>query len=102
MALADSYGFRLPFVRRLDVAAARSPLQDEIAARRRAIARLVPDLRSAESRGDRLAYDALTARVRTEGDSLRALYHRLAPTPEYRRRLDTQFAQVLGEHHHGH
>lgn len=100
VALADSYGFRVPFVKRLDVSAARSPLQSDIARQRQAIARLVPDLRTAQAREDGAAYRALAARVTLHGDSLRALYGRLAPTPEYRHRLEAQYAQALGTHRH--
>jgi len=102
VALADSYGFRLPFVKRLDFLATASPTQDSIAVERKAITALVPELKAAEARGDRAGYAAAAAKVRVIGDTLHALYDRAAPTPEVRRRLDTQYAQALGMEHHHH
>ncbi|MSR07740.1 MAG: hypothetical protein EXR93_11845 [Gemmatimonadetes bacterium] len=99
VALADSYGFRLPFVKRLDITEARSPLQDSVAVHREAIRRLAIDLRAADARKDEAASASLRSGIRAHGDFLHALYDRIAPTPEVRNRLDAQFAQSAGGHH---
>ncbi len=103
VALAESYGFRLPYAKRLDRLAEGKPAADSLAEHRQEIGQLITELRAAEQSSDRRAYDTAAAKIIAEGAALRELYDQLAPTTEFREQLDRQYANALGMggHHHG-
>ncbi len=100
VALGEVVGFRLPYVKRLDVITEGNALRSPIDRHRLSLASVAEALRTCRPG----ACQAIAEEAVAHGDSLRSLYDRLAPTAEFREQMDRQFeAAVRGpEHHHGH
>ena len=95
LALAETYGSRMPVSNRVQRETRDSALVDSVLARRAAIAALVSALKQAQTAGDRAAYDRLAARAVAEWEALLALYKRMAPTPQLQAQVGRAHERVL-------
>ena len=105
LALGESYGARMPYARRLEFINEDESLARAVAAHRAVIAKLVPQLVSAEQQGNRAAFDRLAGEAVAEWHLLRAVYESMAPTPEMLTQLKREHGMALGtetHHPHGH
>ncbi len=102
LALAEMYDARLPYARRSEHFNRSVALAESLAVRRTAIATLVPILLAADENGDRLKYDRAADQVIRHGEALRALYRKMALTPEVRDEVDAEYQRMLApaSHHH--
>jgi hypothetical protein len=95
LALAETYDSRMPYARRIEMTTRDSVSRDSLTARRAAIAQLIPVLKRAEAADDGMAYATAMRRAIGEWDAIRAIYGRLAQTPELRRQLDRQYDMAM-------
>lgn len=102
LALAETYGARLPAGHRITREAGRTGKRGVLQAPRDSIKALIPRLRESEAKGDSVAYNSLRSAVLAQWSELMKRYDELAPTPEIRKRLGIEVAQATGEaaHHH--
>ena len=68
---------------------------EEVAARRAAIAALVPALKQAQAAGNRAAYDQAATLTIAEWEALLGLYGRMAPTPQLKAQVGRAHERVL-------
>ena len=95
MALAETYGSRMPVSNRVQRENQDAALVDSVAARRAAIAALVPALKQAQTSGNRAAYDQAATRTIAEWEALLGLYGRMAPTPQLKAQVQRAHERVL-------
>lgn len=95
LALAETYGSRLPVSNRVQRENRDSALTDSVAGRRAAIAALIPALKQAQTAGDRAAYDRVAGRAVAEWEALVALYQRMAATPQLRAQVERAHERML-------
>jgi hypothetical protein len=102
LALAETYGARLPYARLVEATANLPGLADSLAAHRAALRRLVPQLVTAERGSNRAQWNALAAQAIKEEESLLGWYAAAAPSPAVKAQLELERALALGEarHHH--
>ena len=91
LALAETYGSRMPVANRVVRENRDSALADSVAGHRAAIAELIPAMQQAQTSRDRAAYERLVERAIAEWKALLALYQQMATTPQLK-------AQVLRGH----
>ena len=95
LALAETYGSRMPVANRVYRETPDTTLRDSVAARRAAIAALIPAMKQAQTSGDRAAYDRAAARTVAEWQALLELYKRMAPTPQLQTQVGRAHERVL-------
>jgi len=95
LALAETYGSRMPVSNRVQRENRDSALADSVAGRRVAIAALIPALNQAQTAGDRAAYERVAARTVAEWEALLGLYKRMAPTPQLQAQVGRAHERVL-------
>jgi hypothetical protein len=102
LALAETYGARLPAAHRITREAGRTGKRGILQGPRDSIRALVPKLREAEQKGDTVAFAALRSGAMAQWALLLKHYDELAPTAEIKKRLGIEVAQATGEsaHHH--
>lgn len=101
LALAETYGSRLPVANRVQRENQDPALADSAAARRAGIAALIPGLKRAEAAGDRSAYDRLAGQAVAEWEALLGVYERMAATPQLKdqvRRANERVVAVSAHH----
>jgi hypothetical protein len=101
IALGESYGARLMTAAIIERYTARAGRAHKLDVHRATMRGHVRDLLAAEQKGDAKAYDAARKRVLATWTLLLDEYHAIAPTPQIRKRFDTELEQLLGAHHHG-
>jgi hypothetical protein len=103
LALAESYGARLPAAHRIHREAMRGGKSAMLQAPRDSIKALVPKLKDAEARSDQKAYAALRTATIAQWTELLKRYEEVAPTAQIKKRLGIEVAQNTGagaSHHH--
>ena len=95
MALAETYGSRMPVANRVQRENRDSALVDSVAARRAAIAAFLPALNQAQGAGDPAAYERVAARTVAEWEALLGLYERMAATPQLKAQVQRAHERVL-------
>jgi len=95
LALAETYGSRMPVANRVQRENRDSALADSVATRRAAIAALVPALKQAQAAGDRAAYERVAVRTVAEWEALLGLYQRMAATPQLKAQVQRAHERVL-------
>ncbi len=95
LALAETYGARMPVANRVHRETRDTTLRDLVAARRVAIAALIPALKQAQTAGDRSAYEQVAARAVAEWEALLELYKRMAPTPQLQAQVGRAHERML-------
>ena len=95
LALAETYGSRMPVANRVQRENRDTALADSVAGRRAAIAALIPALRQAQTAGDRAAYEGVAARTVAEWEALLGLYQRMATTPQLKAQVQRAHERVL-------
>jgi hypothetical protein len=95
MALAETYGSRMPVSNRVQRENPDSSLADSVARRRAAIAASIPALKQAQAARDRAAYERVAARTVAEWEALRGLYERMAATPQLKAQVQRAHERVL-------
>ena len=102
IALAESYGARLITAGLIERYVATASRETKIPSLRATMRGLAGELVAAEKKGDTKQYDAVRKRILATWSSFVDEYHALAPTPQLRKRFDTELEQLLGSaHHHG-
>ncbi len=97
VALGESYGAKLPEAHRVDHEAQATGTIPVLQTHRTALRELVPQLVAAEKSGDKVKYDALRKKTISTYNALLAAYRALAPTPQIKKRLDVELAEILGD-----
>ena len=95
LALAETYGARMPVANRVYRETRDTTLRDSVAVRRAAIAALIPALKQAQTAGDRSAYDQVATRAVAEWEALLGLYKRMAPTPQLQTQVGRAHERML-------
>jgi len=95
LALAETYGSRMPVANRVQRENRDSALADSVAAHRAAITALVPVLKQAQAAHDAAAYDRAAARAVAEWEAMLALYARMAITPQVRTNVQRAHERML-------
>lgn len=95
LALAETYGSRMPVANRVQRETRDTTLRDSVVARRAAIAALIPALKQAQTAGNRSTYDQVAARAVAEWEALLELYKRMAPTPQLQAQVGRAHERVL-------
>lgn len=95
LALAETYGSRMPVSNRVQRETRDSTRTDSVAGRRAAIAALVAALKQAQAAGDRAGYERVAARAVAEWEALLGLYTRMAPTPQLKAQVQRAHERVL-------
>jgi len=95
MALAETYGSRMPVANRVQRDNTDAALADSVARRRAAITAGVSALKTADSKGDRAAFDRLAREIVAEWEALLGLYGRMAATPQLRTQVARAHERVL-------
>jgi hypothetical protein len=102
IAIAESYGARLMAAGLIERYVATAGTPNKLAAHRAAMREHVRELLAAEKKGDTKAYEATKKKVMATWATIVAEYHAIAPTPQLRKRFDTELEQLLNvAHHHG-
>jgi hypothetical protein len=102
IAIGESYGARLITGALIERYTTTAGKPSKLPTYRATMRDLVRDLLAAEQKGDTKAYDATKKKVLATWTTIVDEYHALAPTPQIRKRFDTELEQLLGaEHHHG-
>ncbi len=102
LALAETYGARLPYARLVEAASTMPRLGDSLAAHRAVLRQLVSPLAAAARARDQVRWNAFADRAIREWEALRHLYMEAAPSPAIRSQLEREDAEALGEEHHLH
>lgn len=100
LALAETYGARLPYARLVEAYSTAARLGDSLAAHRAALRQLVPEIAAAQRARQRVRWNSLTDQAIREWEALRRLYLEAAPSQEIRAQLERADAEALGEGHH--
>ena len=100
LALAETYGSRIGYARRVEFMSDDPELASAVAGRRRVIAGLVPVLLDAEKSGDWAVYERAASAAVAEWKELFALYEKMAPTVEARVQLNRQYRRATAVRHH--
>jgi len=95
MALAETYGSRMPVSNRVQRENRDAALADSVAARRAAIAALIPALKRAQAASDRSDYDQVASRTVAEWQALLGLYQKMAATPQLKAQVQRAHERVL-------
>jgi len=95
LALAETYGSRMPVSNRVQRENRDSVLADSVARRRAAIAAFLPALKQAETAGDHTAYERVAAQAVAEWEALLGLYKRMATTPQLQANVQRAHERVL-------
>jgi hypothetical protein len=95
LALAETYGSRLPVANRVQRENRDSALADSVTVHRAAITALVPVLKQAQVARDAAAYDRAAARAVAEWEAMLALYGRMATTPQVRANVQRAHERML-------
>ena len=95
LALAETYGSRMPVANRVQRENRDSALADSVGRRRAAIVALIPALKQAQTTGDRPAYERVAARTVAEWEALLGLYQRMASTPQLKAQVQRAHERVL-------
>jgi len=102
IALAESYGGRLMTAAIIERYTATAGTSSKLETHRATMREHVRDLLAAERKGDTKTYDATKKKVLATWATIVDEYHTLAPTPQIRKRFDTELEQLLAvAHHHG-
>ena len=95
LALAETYGSRMPVANRVLRENTDAALADSIMARRKAIASLLPELKRTQTAGDESGYDRVAAKAVAEWEGLLGLYERIAATPQLKTLVQRAHERVL-------
>jgi len=95
MALAETYGSRMPVSNRVQRENRDSTLADSVARRRAAIVALIPIIKQAQAAGDQAAYERAAAQTVTEWEAMLALYGRMATTPQLKAQVQRVHERIL-------
>ena len=95
LALAETYGSRMPVSNRVQRENGDSALADSVTRRRAAIVAMLPALKQAQTSKDRAAYDQVAARTVAEWQALLELYQRMATTPQLKAQVQRAHERVL-------
>jgi hypothetical protein len=95
MALAETYGSRMPVSNRVQRENRDTVLADSVGRRRAAIAALIPALKHAETVGDPAAYEQAAAQAIVEWEALLGLYQRMAATPQLKAQVQRANDRVI-------
>jgi hypothetical protein len=95
MALAETYGSRMPVSNRVQRENSDAVLADSVTARRSAISSLIPELKRTQTAGDRPGYDQVAAKTVAEWEALLGLYQRMATTPALKAQVQRAHERVL-------
>lgn len=95
LALAETYGSRMPVANRVQRENRDAALADSVAGRRAAIVALIPALKQAQAAGDHAAYERAAARTVAEWEGLLGLYQRMAATPQLKAQVQRAHERVL-------
>jgi hypothetical protein len=101
LALAETYGSRMPVANRVQRENRDPALADSATARRAAIAALIPSLKRAQAAGDGSGYDRVAAQAVAEWEALLGIYERMAATPQLKtqvRRANERVIAVSAHH----
>jgi hypothetical protein len=97
IALGETYGALLPEGHRIDHEARAAGTIEVLAAQRRILRDLVPQLVAAQKSGDQTKFDALRKKVISTYNTLLEGYRGLASTPQIKSRLDYEFSEIIGD-----
>ena len=97
IALGETYGALLPEGHRIDHEARAAGTIEVLAAQRKILRDLVPQLVAAEKSGDKAKFDVLRKKMMSTYSTLLEAYHGLASTPQIKSRLDVELAEMVGD-----
>ena len=100
IAIGESYGARLITSALIERYTTTAGKPSKLAAHRATMRGFVDELLAAEKKGDTKAYDATKKKVLALWSTIADEYRGLAPTPQVRKRFDTELEQMLGAAHH--